>query len=221
MLHELRRVHGQPKPEYAAVNRLLIATLLPPGKQASIADVIRLCGWQKGGTQYDDVREAVPLDEWIRVQLVSGEVRELRRFRVGRRREMIECRLATPPPRETVKEPIREDEPEVSRAKQRRQRQDGGKVSAFNLIKRGLLQADEFERLLDEPLSGENVKAEFEAAIADLQRQGRRVLRAGNPHCRLAPATRLDRRDDGPNGPSVPRHRHGALRDAGRRPATS
>jgi KaiC/GvpD/RAD55 family RecA-like ATPase len=174
-----------------SVNRVLIATVLAPGKIVNIAELIRLLGWpKKGGSQYEDIREAVPLDEWIAVQLpATGEFRELRRTKVGRNGERVECRVMVEPPQQTEadgKDTKRTDEPEIRAAKQRQKREgndaahSGGRP--LNSVRRGTMSASDFEIEMETPLAGDDVtspKQAFDAAIKRLRSAGATITEEG------------------------------------------
>jgi hypothetical protein len=150
---------GSPAVDQHAITRSWIALRLPPGN-ISIPEAIKLCGWAKGGSQYRDIRDSIPMDEWIAVQLPDGKtVKELRRVKVGRG-ERIECRLAELwPAQEEARKPEAkpEHEPEVDAAK-RRQREEnpgarhgGGKP--LGTVRAGKMSQADYHAALDEPLA--------------------------------------------------------------------
>jgi hypothetical protein len=140
-----------------AINRSWIASKIPPGR-VNIAEAIKLCGWQKGGSQYRDIRDAIPLDDWIAVQLPNGhEIRELRRVKIGKG-QRIECRLVTEPPKpsgadEPNPKPKLEPEAEEATRRKRTRSQFGGKP--LGTLQRGTMAREEFNAALDAQLEVE------------------------------------------------------------------
>jgi hypothetical protein len=142
-----------------AITRAWIALRLPPGT-ISIPEAIAACGWAKGGSQYRDIRDAIPLDEWVTVQLADGKtVKELRRVKVGRG-ERIECRLAEQPlAQEEARKPEAkpEHEPEVDAAKRRQRKENSGARHGggkpLGTVRAGKMSQADYHAALDQPLA--------------------------------------------------------------------
>jgi hypothetical protein len=138
-----------------AINRSWIASRLPPGS-ISLAQAIQLCWPKKGGSQYRDMRDAIPIDEWIAVQLpTSNQVRELRRVKHGKG-ERIECRMVAEPPKareekETAAKPRYEPEVEAT-AKKVRAGGSSGAGKPLGTVRYGAMRREEFHAALDAQL---------------------------------------------------------------------